>query len=98
MFCIDNSGQISTTKPLDFETTSSYTLEAKVELDQNSDTTTVKVNVQDVNDNYPVFEKEVYTVGISENAGNIKLHYVPVRYFSSIVAVHHIHYILLDLN
>jgi len=69
MFCIDTSGQISITKPLDFETTSSYILEAKVELDQDSDTTTVRVNVQDVNDNYPVFGRNVYTVSISENEG-----------------------------
>ncbi|XP_033109345.1 cadherin-23-like, partial [Anneissia japonica] len=67
-------GNISTTGNLDFETTGSFTLiilaEARtspVPPATGAATAIVEVFLQDVNDNAPVFTKEVYNFQVSEN-------------------------------
>jgi hypothetical protein len=72
-FTIDSmTGGITTFKPLDREDISSYTLTIQA-LDNGlptglSSTIDIVVEVQDVNDNYPVFERISYQMGVLENA------------------------------
>ena len=70
-FSIDSSGRLRTTKPLDREDRSSYTLTLRVS-DRCSGcalsaTTTVRVTVTDVNDNPPIFTSNPNTVEVSED-------------------------------
>ncbi|XP_064483474.1 protocadherin-like wing polarity protein stan [Ornithodoros turicata] len=71
-FRIDSSsGAIITTRPLDREKTSGYTLVVMAQDSGNpplSDTTNVELEVADVNDNAPVFPVAGYTSTISEDA------------------------------
>lgn len=71
-FRIDSSsGAIITTRPLDREKTSGYTLVVMAQDSGNpplSDTTNVELELADVNDNIPVFPVEGYTSTISEDA------------------------------
>ncbi|KAI5103079.1 protocadherin-15 isoform X2, partial [Silurus meridionalis] len=78
-FSLNNqTGMISTAKPLDFERNSSYVL--RVEADSmrvissnlrapaKSNTAKVFINVQDENDHPPVFTKQLYLAGVTEDA------------------------------
>lgn len=62
-----NTGVVSAVKPLDYETTKSYTLQIKAS-DWKYDTI-VKANIKviDINDNKPVFKVPSYTVTIAED-------------------------------
>ncbi|XP_016536732.1 protocadherin-15-like isoform X1 [Poecilia formosa] len=72
------TGEISTAKPLDYETNSSYVL--KVEADSmrvvssnlrapsKSNTARVVIDVQDENDHPPVFTRSLYIGGVAEDA------------------------------
>ncbi|XP_029383086.1 protocadherin-15-like [Echeneis naucrates] len=74
----ETSGAISTAKPLDFETNSSYIL--KVEADSmrvvssnlrapsKSNTAKVVIDIQDENDHPPVFTRPLYIGGVAEDA------------------------------
>ncbi|XP_036379751.1 protocadherin-16-like [Megalops cyprinoides] len=66
-----SSGVLSTSRPLDRESRHSYTLTV-VAQDQGapplSSTATVEVSVLDVNDNSPRFERNSYTIDVSEDA------------------------------
>ncbi|XP_061441071.1 protocadherin Fat 1 isoform X1 [Rhineura floridana] len=70
-FTIDPTlGEIKVAKPLDREMVSGYTL--KVQASDNGyppgvNTTTVNIDVSDVNDNSPLFSKENYSIIIQEN-------------------------------
>ncbi|KAM4836847.1 protocadherin Fat 1 isoform 5-T5 [Thomomys bottae] len=63
-------GEVKVTKPLDRETISGYTLTVQAS-DNGSppriNTTTVNIDVSDVNDNPPVFSKGNYSVIVQEN-------------------------------
>ncbi|XP_036428098.1 protocadherin-15b [Colossoma macropomum] len=74
----NNTGVISTAKPLDYESNSSYVL--RVEADSmrvvssnlrapsKSNTAKVFIEVQDENDHFPVFTKPHYLAGVAEDA------------------------------
>ncbi|XP_017293900.1 protocadherin-15-like isoform X3 [Kryptolebias marmoratus] len=74
----ETTGEISTAKPLDYETNSSYVL--KVEADSmrvvssnlrapsKSNTAKVMIDVQDENDHPPVFTRPLYIGGVAEDA------------------------------
>ncbi|XP_041488205.1 protocadherin Fat 1 isoform X1 [Microtus oregoni] len=63
-------GEVKVTKPLDRETISGYTLTVQA-ADNGSpprvNTTTVNIDVSDVNDNAPLFSRDNYSVIIQEN-------------------------------
>uniref|UniRef100_A0A8I6GFB7 FAT atypical cadherin 1 n=1 Tax=Rattus norvegicus TaxID=10116 RepID=A0A8I6GFB7_RAT len=63
-------GEIKVTKPLDRETISGYTLTVQAADNGNPprvNTTTVNIDVSDVNDNAPLFSRDNYSVIIQEN-------------------------------
>ena len=66
------TGEITTTKPLDYETTSSHTF-VVVAQDGGSPvlngTARVEVTLQNVNDNPPRFSQSVYNEYVTEDAG-----------------------------
>ncbi|MEQ2304848.1 Protocadherin-15, partial [Ameca splendens] len=74
----ETTGEISTAKPLDYETNSSYIL--KVEADSmrvvssnlrapsKSNIARVVIDVQDENDHPPVFTRSLYIGGVAEDA------------------------------
>ena len=71
MFTIDSTtGSIHLARKLDYETTPEYSLMIKA---SSSDAnvkavyTVVKVQVENVNDNYPVFDSKVYNITVPEN-------------------------------
>ena len=70
-FSIDPvTGALSTVKPLDRETTASYTLYITATdkgTSPRSGATSIHVTVTDLNDNDPVFDASVYTESIPEN-------------------------------
>ncbi|XP_078597383.1 protocadherin Fat 4-like [Branchiostoma floridae x Branchiostoma japonicum] len=72
VFHIDSStGAISIMGTLDYETISSYELTLKAEDDgdpSQSATATLTVNVTDVNDNPPTFDRSIYTAAVEEGA------------------------------
>ncbi|KAL0973402.1 hypothetical protein UPYG_G00203040 [Umbra pygmaea] len=66
-----HSGVISISKPLDFETCRDYFLTVEARdggTPPLSAVTTVNINLTDVNDNAPMFSRDVYTAVISEDA------------------------------
>ncbi|VDH90723.1 protocadherin-16/23 [Mytilus galloprovincialis] len=70
------TGHLTATGTLDREEQSSYLLTAFVQDHGNPslyETTTIIVNVQDQNDNSPVFEESQITIDIPENAGQQSL-------------------------
>ncbi|CAH6787249.1 Fat1 [Phodopus roborovskii] len=63
-------GEIKVTKPLDRETISGYTLTVQAADNGNPprvNTTTVNIDVSDINDNAPLFSRDNYSVIIQEN-------------------------------
>ncbi|XP_027246969.1 protocadherin Fat 1 isoform X3 [Cricetulus griseus] len=63
-------GEVKVTKPLDRETISGYTLTVQAADNGNPprvNTTTVNIDVSDVNDNAPLFSRDNYSVIIQEN-------------------------------
>ncbi|XP_040587830.1 protocadherin Fat 1 isoform X7 [Mesocricetus auratus] len=63
-------GEVKVTKPLDRETISGYTLTVQASDNGNPprvNTTTVNIDVSDVNDNAPLFSRDNYSVIIQEN-------------------------------
>uniref|UniRef100_A0A3P8YCB2 FAT atypical cadherin 3a n=1 Tax=Esox lucius TaxID=8010 RepID=A0A3P8YCB2_ESOLU len=65
------SGAITVSKPLDFETCKDYFLTVEARdggTPPLSAVTTVNINLTDVNDNAPVFSRDIYTAVISEDA------------------------------
>ena len=66
------NGSIFTLQPLDFETTTSYTLIIEAEdsatIDPKSSTARVSIHITDVNDNKPLFSLKSYVGFIVENA------------------------------
>ncbi|CAH1264999.1 FAT4 [Branchiostoma lanceolatum] len=72
IFHVDSStGAVSIMGSLDFETVSSYELTLKAEDGGDpslSATATLTVNVTDVNDNPPTFDRGIYTVAVEEGA------------------------------
>nr|CAB3229665.1 cadherin EGF LAG seven-pass G-type receptor 2 [Phallusia mammillata] len=71
-FTIDGvTGEIRTLKRLDFETQRRITLSVKAVdngLPQKEDFAVVVINLRDVNDNYPIFDKRQYTGSVSEGS------------------------------
>ncbi|XP_064633793.1 cadherin EGF LAG seven-pass G-type receptor 2-like isoform X2 [Lineus longissimus] len=74
VFSLDESlGTITTAKKLDRETTEQYTLIVKAQdqslniQDRREATATVVITIKDMNDNYPQFEKNSYTVRVRED-------------------------------
>ena len=69
----EETGIITTAKKLDYETqkTYSFTVTARDQGPQggNSGSTTVTVNVLDVNDNSPLFKGTPYVAVVNENVG-----------------------------
>ena len=68
-FCIDYLGVISVAQPLDRERVPSYELLVMVSLNNNNDTTVVKVTLSDTNDHAPAFEKPLFIIEVPENQG-----------------------------
>jgi len=68
-FCIDTTGKMTVARPLDREKVSTYTLKVQVARNNDKATTTVILQVKDINDDSPVFEKSVYLFKVKENAG-----------------------------
>ncbi|XP_066284273.1 protocadherin-like wing polarity protein stan [Branchiostoma lanceolatum] len=72
IFHVDSStGAVSIMGPLDYETVSSYELTLKAEDGgdpSQSATATLTVNVTDINDNPPTFDRGIYTVAVEEGA------------------------------
>ncbi|XP_015744320.1 protocadherin Fat 1 isoform X1 [Python bivittatus] len=70
-FTIDPTlGEVKVAKPLDREKISGYTLTVQASdngYPPRSNTTTVNIDVSDVNDNPPLFSKENYSIIIQEN-------------------------------
>ncbi|KAK9398936.1 protocadherin Fat 1 [Crotalus adamanteus] len=70
-FTIDTTlGEIKVAKPLDREKISGYTLTVQASdngYPPRSNTTTVNIDVSDINDNPPLFSKENYSIIIQEN-------------------------------
>ena len=69
MFCIDYLGVVSVAQPLDRENVPSYELTVMVSLNNNNDTTIVKVSLSDTNDHAPSFEKSLFIIEVPENQG-----------------------------
>ena len=65
---VDSSGVISSAKSLDRERTAAYNL--TVRYTDSVETISVKVNVMvaDINDNFPAFSQDLYTISLSENS------------------------------
>ena len=74
LFDIDDNGNITLVKVLDYETTTKHTLTVQItETDSvagtsTTDTLEVVINVADVNEEAPVFSKDSYNVEIGDNA------------------------------
>lgn len=68
-FCINRNGEITVARPLDREKVPAYMLSVGVALGNEEDSTTVYVNLTDINDDSPQFEKETYMFTVKENAG-----------------------------
>ncbi|XP_038055904.1 protocadherin Fat 4-like [Patiria miniata] len=67
-FTIDsNTGQIQTSGRLDRETTAMYTLEIRASDGRQDTVTSLEVNIQDTNDNDPVFTESMYSFSVPEN-------------------------------
>ena len=67
----NNSGIIKTSQKLDREEMNAYTLLVRVEdkgVPSLSSETSVKVELNDINDHVPVFDHLTYTANVSENA------------------------------
>ncbi|XP_022809062.1 protocadherin Fat 4-like isoform X2 [Stylophora pistillata] len=67
------NGSITTTKPLDRENISIYYLTVTAEnsalnTQTRSSTVPVKINVEDINDNFPLFGQAFYTVTVTDSA------------------------------
>ena len=68
VFSIDaSSGNITVTGKLDRENTSEVTLRIQATDGKFRTNTTLVINVQDVNDNYPYFTRSSYSANVSEN-------------------------------
>lgn len=70
-FSIDNKGQIQVAGELDMETISVYTLTIQAQtlsMPPLAQQTTVKIQLMDINDNYPYFESNPYFVTVPENS------------------------------
>ncbi|KXJ82442.1 hypothetical protein RP20_CCG013707, partial [Aedes albopictus] len=71
LFSIDSrSGHLSLARPLDYETVQRHTLIVTASdsgIPSLSTNLTILVEVQDVNDNAPVFERSEYTIKVSES-------------------------------
>ncbi|ESO89897.1 hypothetical protein LOTGIDRAFT_164592 [Lottia gigantea] len=68
----DNDGIVRIASNLDFEGIESYTfiIDARSREDPSlSSTTTLNINIQNVNDNTPIFNQSVYTLNMDEDAG-----------------------------
>ena len=69
-FSVSSTGQVTTTRLLDYETTSSYALGVSVS-DRGTPSLSTEVQVefevQDINDNAPSFSQSVYSVSVTEN-------------------------------
>ena len=67
-FAIDaGSGAVTTTSPLDRETTPSYVFSVQAIDGPFRNSTTLVVNVTDVNDNRPIFQSSSYEISVDEN-------------------------------
>ncbi|XP_077987063.1 protocadherin Fat 4-like isoform X2 [Glandiceps talaboti] len=60
------TGEIVLVLPLDYESVTSYSLPIIASDDSNAATGSISVNVQDANDNSPVFDSSLYTASIQE--------------------------------
>ncbi|XP_071501905.1 protocadherin Fat 1-like [Diadema antillarum] len=71
-FRIDSTtGEVTVAVPLDFETTNAYCLTVKsydMRTNNLSDSTTINIYVNDVNDNAPRFTQDIYFTNINEAA------------------------------
>ncbi|XP_023284459.1 desmoglein-2-like [Seriola lalandi dorsalis] len=78
MFYIESDGTIYVKNTLDRETADLYTLTVKGQdlngkPGGNSETSTVTIKIQDVNDNLPTLEKDKYEASIEENTEGVEV-------------------------
>jgi hypothetical protein len=76
-----NSGTVFVKEPLDYETRRTYSLVLEVTDGKHLATTMITINVTDVNDNAPVFEKQEYGITLVEEQTDIPLEILRVRAF-----------------
>uniref|UniRef100_T1JKF2 Cadherin domain-containing protein n=1 Tax=Strigamia maritima TaxID=126957 RepID=T1JKF2_STRMM len=62
------NGKISVTQPLDRELQSEYELIIEANDGVQNDIRTIHIRITDVNDNAPVFEKQIYSFDVSEDS------------------------------
>uniref|UniRef100_H3A4U9 Cadherin domain-containing protein n=1 Tax=Latimeria chalumnae TaxID=7897 RepID=H3A4U9_LATCH len=75
-FTVDQTGEVIIKNPLDFETTNQYQLWVEARDSGSppfSSYTKININISDVNDNFPVFDQNIFRCEIYENEppGNV---------------------------